>query len=198
MIFNFRFAQFGFQFILALFLVFIQGSLSHADDEIKFESFDIPTAFFISKSNDSNRVDYGLRLNKDCHPKDPSEPVFYYWREFEPPPPVRTHEVNWMDKIGYGISDQKTLRVTNDGAEISMVLKQVDKPIKIKVFKNPDAGPKNTAPCSSTVTTAIAGVPDALMQSVFVKVSGPISIDYIDIHGIHPKTHLPIEERIKN
>jgi hypothetical protein len=47
------------------------------------------TLFFISKSDDENRVDYGMRLDSKCAPYG-DESVFPYWREFEPLPPVRT------------------------------------------------------------------------------------------------------------
>jgi hypothetical protein len=54
-----------------------------------FDANDIETLFFIAKSDDRNRVDYGMRLDKHCAPVGEA-PVFPYWREFEPPPPVRT------------------------------------------------------------------------------------------------------------
>ena len=69
--------------------------------EITFGSHDIQTAFFISKSDDKNRVDYAMRLDKNCAPYG-EEAVFAYWREFEGAPPVRTKEFSFIDKVPYG------------------------------------------------------------------------------------------------
>jgi hypothetical protein len=59
---------------------------------VRFGANDLPTLFFIAKSDDRNRVDYGMRLDSRCAPYG-DEPVFPYWREFEPPPPVRTRSM---------------------------------------------------------------------------------------------------------
>lgn len=43
--------------------------------ELRFGANDLQTLFFISKSDDRNRVDYGMRLDSRCAPYG-EEPVF--------------------------------------------------------------------------------------------------------------------------
>ena len=88
--------------------------------EPKFGRNDLETLFFVSKSDDHNRVDYGMRLDDHCAPVG-DEPVFPYWREFEPPPPVRTKPMGAFSKMGYGISTQRVLRRTETGDRKSVV-----------------------------------------------------------------------------
>ena len=80
-----------------------------------FGANDLETLFFVAKSDDKNRVDYGMRLDKHCAPVG-DEPVFPYWREFEPPPPVRTKPMSGFSKMGYGISTQKVLKRSAAGS----------------------------------------------------------------------------------
>src|SRR5215510_9294156 len=93
-------------------------------NEPRFGANDLETLFFISKSDDKNRVDYGMRLDSRCAPSG-EEPVFPYWREFEPPPPVRTKPMSAFSKMGYGISTQRVVRRTAAGGETTIKLKQV-------------------------------------------------------------------------
>src|SRR5450432_4841953 len=75
-------------------------------DAMQFGAHDIETVFFISKSDDRNRVDYGIRLNDHCAPVN-DEAVFPYWREFENSPPVRTHSLGIFEYVPYGFSEQR-------------------------------------------------------------------------------------------
>ena len=148
------------------------------------------TLFFISKSNDRNRVDYGMRLDTRCAPYG-EEPVFPYWREFEPPPPVRTKPMGVFSKIGYGISTQRVLRRSAAGGEIAIRLKQVDRVIFITTSRGANGR------CTALVRTKIASVEYAELVSIFVKLSGPLSVSYIDVKGKDLATTKPIEERLK-
>ena len=90
----------GFLLVLAAGSV-LPGSASAGDTD--FGPNDLQTVFYISKSDDKNRVDYGMRLDSHCAPFG-QDPVFPYWREFEPPPPVRTKPMGAFSKLGYGVS----------------------------------------------------------------------------------------------
>jgi hypothetical protein len=159
-----------------------------AAGEVPFGPHDIPTTFFISKSDDHNRVDYGMRLDAGCAPVN-DDAVFGYWREFEKPP-VRTHGFSLIDHVPYGIAEQRTLRRTPTGAEYLLRLKQLARPIVITTTREADGR------CSSVARTAINGA-DALLQSVFVKLAGFASVEYIDVLGKHPTTGAPVTERVK-
>lgn len=162
-----------------------------AATEPKFGPNDLQTLFFIAKSDDHNRVDYGMRLDAACRPVG-SEPVFPYWREFEPPPPVRTKPMSSFSKIGYGIATQKLLETTATGAESAIVLRKVARAIYITTSKGTDGH------CKSLVRTNVAGVKYAELTSIFVKLSGPLSVDYVDIRGKDLATGKDVTERLRN
>jgi hypothetical protein len=173
--------------LVALLLTASASALAH---EPSFGENDLETLFFISKSDDRNRVDYGMRLDSRCSPIG-KEPVFPYWREFEPPPPVRTKPMGAFSKLGYGISKQEVLRRNETGAEHAIQLRQVDRVIYITTTRGADGR------CSALVRTKIGGVDYAALRSIFVKLSGPLSVSYIDIKGKDLKTGQPIEERLR-
>jgi len=155
--------------------------------------FDIPTVFYISKSDDHNRVDYGIHLDAQCVPiKD--DAVFQYWREFEKAPPVRVHALGVLDYIAYGISEQRTLRKTASGAVHFMRLRQFPKtPIEILTTRNAEGR------CSSQARTSINGKESEL---TFVHVNlgkGFLvpSVEFIDVFGKDLQTGQNVSERIR-
>jgi Domain of unknown function (DUF4833) len=158
--------------------------------EPAFGANDIQTTFFIAKSDDRNRVDYGMRLDTKCTPYG-EEPVFPYWREFEPPAPVRTKPMSAFSKLGYGISTQKVLKRSGVGGEHAIKLKQVDRFVYITTSRGADGR------CSALVRTKIAGVDYAELTSIFVKLSGPLSVAYVDLKGKDPATGRKLEERLR-
>jgi hypothetical protein len=175
---------------LALGLVLAVGGASPTvlASDPSFGPHDVETLFFIAKSDDRNRVDYGMRLDADCSPVG-QDAVFPYWREFEHSPPVRTKPMGSFSKIGYGISSQRTLRVTKTGSEHAIRLRQVDQPVFITTTKGADGH------CSALVRTKIADVEYAELRSIYVKLSSPLSVAYIDIRGQNLATRQPVEER---
>ncbi len=150
---------------------------------------DVPTAFFISKSDDHNRVDYWLRLDGNCQPVN-DEAVTPYWREFEKAPPVVTHSINFLDRMAYGISAQRIASRSATGADYALRLKAVGRPIGITTHR--DASGK----CVAVARTTIAGVTAELL-SIYVKLASPVSVEYIDIKGRDFRTGKPIVERMK-
>jgi hypothetical protein len=170
-------------------LAFTASPSSAQAGDPRFGANDVETLFFIGKSDGSNRVDYGMRLNTHCAPFG-QEPVFPYWREFEPPP-VRTKPMGAFSKLGYGISIQKVLKRTDVGGEHAIMLRQVDRAIYITTSRGPNGR------CAALVRTKIAGVEYAELTSIFVKLSGPLSVSYIDIKGKDLATGHLIEERLR-
>ena len=135
---------------------------------------DVQTAFFISKSDDRNRVDYWMRLDGNCQPTN-DEAVTPYWREFEKAPPVVTHSLGLFANTAYGIAAQRVASRSPNGADYALRLKAVGRPIGI---------------------TTISGVTAELL-SIYVKLSGPLSVEYIDIKGRDFRNGKPIVERMK-
>jgi Domain of unknown function (DUF4833) len=172
-------------------LVLTMSPSSAQAHEPSFGANDLETLFFISKSDDHNRVDYGMRLDGRCVPIG-KDPVFPYWREFEPPPPVRTKPMGAFSKLGYGISKQEVLRRSDAGAEHAIQLRQVDRVIYITTTRGANGR------CAALVRTRIGTVEYAELRSIFVKLSGPLSVSYIDIKGKDLKTGQPLEERLRH
>jgi len=110
--------------ILPLFFVVTAFAGDARADAIQFGSHDVETVFFISKSDDRNRVDYGIHLNDHCAPTG-DDAVFPYWREFENSPPVRTHSLNVFEYVPYGFSEQRLVHRTLTGGDQLVRLKQL-------------------------------------------------------------------------
>ena len=159
-------------------------------DKPAFGPNDVPTVFFIDKSDDHNRVDYGLRLDAACQPagKDALVP---YWREFERSPPVRVHPLGWFEHVAYGIADQRLVRRGPAGAEYQARLKRLGRTLVIVTRREADGR------CSAVAHALVAGVPGAVLDSAFVKLRRPMSVDYVEIHGRNPATGARLEERVR-
>jgi hypothetical protein len=162
-------------------------------EEPTFQRFDIPTVFYISKSDDHNRVDYGIRLDENCAPRG-GDPVFPYWREFEKAPPVRIHTLGAFEYIGYGISEQRTIRRTPEGSEHFIRLRQFPKtPIDIWTHRGADGR------CASQARAVINGKPCEL-DYVWVKLDkGGLfpSVAFVDVHGRDLETGQEVVERVR-
>jgi hypothetical protein len=154
-----------------------------------FGPYDVPTVFFIAKSNDKNRVDYGIRLDAACAPVN-DDAIIPYWREFEKAPPVRTHPLSLIDHIPYGVAEQRVIARSATSADYSVKLKQLSRPIVITTRKEADGK------CSATARTTINGA-TALFLSVYAKLASLVSVDYIDVFGKNPDTGAAVTERIK-
>lgn len=169
----------------------LPGSASAGDTD--FGSNDLPTTFYISKSDDKNRVDYGIRLDGRCAPiKD--EAVWPYWRVFENAPPIRMQSLSTFDFIPYGISEQRSIRKTLNGGVHLMKLRQFDK-TQIAIVTKKEADGK----CSSQVRAIINGKESELTY-IYVKLArGGLtpSVDYVDVHGKDLDTGAEITERKK-
>jgi hypothetical protein len=159
----------------------------HADG-LSFGPFDIPTLFFIDKSDDRNRVDYGIRLDEQCVPKE--DAIFAYWREFEHAPPVRTHSLNLIEPLAYGISEQHAIRRTPASTEYVLILKRFRRPIFVSLTKEADGH------CAALPRTTVAGVEGVQLLSVYVKLGGVLSVDYVVVRGRDLKTGQLVEERL--
>jgi hypothetical protein len=174
--------------LLVLLAVLTQSSDAHAG-AVSFGANDVQTVFFISKSDDRNRVDYGIHLNDHCAPTG-DDAMFPYWREFEPPPPVRTHTLGIFEYVPYGFSEQRLVHRSQTGGDQLVRLKQLDRPIAVRARKDGDH-------CVAIAYARVAGVEGAQLVSVFAKLSGATSVDYVDIHGKNTATGADLVERVR-
>jgi len=148
---------------------------------------DVATVFFISKSDDRNRVDYGMRLDSHCVPL--AGAVFPYWHEFEPD--EHTHALGAFEDRAYGIAEQRLLARRSDGAEYFVKLKQLDRPITITTSKASDGR------CTAVAHTKIDNVGAAEFSDAFAQLGGFLSVDYVEVHGRDARTGTRLAERIK-
>ncbi|HEY3255086.1 MAG TPA: DUF4833 domain-containing protein, partial [Polyangiaceae bacterium] len=132
-------------------------------------------------------VDYGIRLDASCSAAS-DEAVVPYWREFEPPP-VHTKELGMFARMGYGIAAQRAVKRGPTGGDYALRLKQVGRPIGIATRRG-DGGR-----CIATARTTIAGI-NAELSSIYVKLRGPLSVEYIEIKGRDFTTGKALIERI--
>jgi hypothetical protein len=117
--------------------------------EPPFGRFDVQTVFFISKSDDHNRVDYGIHLDEHCV-STRNDAVYLYWREFERAPPVVVHTPGLLDFVGYGISEQRVLfRAPNVGVHF-VTLRQLPT-MPVQIITTQGAGGRCTAQARSTI-----------------------------------------------
>lgn len=176
--------------LLLLALLWLLPSRFAAAGEVTFGPFDIQTVFFIDKSDDHNRVEYGLRLDASCVPVGKT-PVFLYWREFEPPPPVRVKKSGMLDQVGYGIAEQRLIKQSAEGTVLYMELKQVRRPILVTIQK--DANGR----CTALPRMTIAGVPDVEFLSAHITLAGFLRVAHIDLLGRDSATAAAITERLR-
>jgi hypothetical protein len=170
----------------ALVGVAVLAPVAHAEG--RFGQFDVRTLFAIGKNTDRNEVQYGVRLDKDCVPQG-EEPIYAYWRQYEKGPEV-TEDLNWLDKTGYGIKDQRVEQRSPAGSKVVMRLRATsDRNIGVYVKKEGDK-------CVAEPISYISGT-SARLQKIHVQLSGPISIDWIEIRGLRSDNHQPIVERTK-
>lgn len=164
------------------------AAMSPAHAEGRFGPHDVRTLFGIGKNTDRNEVQYGIRLDKDCVPVG-DEPVYAYWRQYEKGPEV-TADLNWLDRTGYGIKDQRVTARSPAASKVLMRLRATsDRTIAILVRKEGGA-------CAAEPIAFISGTPSRLTH-IHVQLSGPLSIDWIDIVGFRNDNKQPIAERAK-
>jgi hypothetical protein len=154
----------------------------------RFGPNDVRTVFAIGKNTDKNEVQYGIRLDKDCMPVG-DEPVYAYWRQFEQGPEV-LEDLNFLDKQGYGIRSQELRQKTPERSKVLVNLRATSERWIAVVTQRVDAK------CTGYAIATINGSP-ARLDRIFLKVSGPISVEYVELRGTNIKTGEPATERIK-
>lgn len=116
---------------------------------------ELPSVFFISKSENKNQVHYAVALDQNCVPAG-AAPVRPYWRLLEKGAAV-TAPLLARERRAYGIASQKVDRRWKWGGRISLVLQALpERPLSIVTGK--DA----TGACAASVYTVIENQPAQL------------------------------------
>jgi hypothetical protein len=148
---------------------------------------DLPSVFFVAKSENKNQVHYGIHLDEACAPVGRA-PVFAYWRMLEHGPfatePLLAHEVP-----AYGLGDQRVLARGATGGQVAVTLHALSaRTIVIATRPEGDA-------CRAEATTTIGGGPAAL-TSVFAQLAWPFGVSYLVIFGRGIADGREVRERV--
>jgi hypothetical protein len=143
---------------------------------------DVPSAFFISKTENKNQVHFSVHMDDACNP-DGVAPVRAYWRMLEKGPQV-TESLLPREERAYGIARQ-----TNEGGSIRVVLRAIPaRPITIHTWRAADGT------CASSSSTMISGFAGRL-YNIHVVLSW-YGVDYLLLTGWRDDGAV-IRERVK-
>ncbi len=159
-----------------------------ASAQVSFGPNDVRTVFFIAKSQNRNRVDYGLSLDEQCHPRG-SSPVRPYWRLFEEG--GRLENLERHEHRAYGIAHQH-VRETDQGHVIDLQLKALpERPIEIWVVRD------SSGHCRAGAVTRIRGK-RAELHSIFVQLDSGLlpRVESILVEGRALESHRYVRERL--
>ena len=153
---------------------------------VTFGDHDVRTIFYISKSDDRNRVDYGIRLTEQCLP-DGDEPVYAYWHRFEPRQ-ARFGALRGLDRRAYGIRTQSVSSQASNGSWIEMRIRGFSRErILILVQRGSDGT------CHARAQVQI-DARDAFLDHIFIQLAGPMRIEHVVLEGRDVQTGSPLRE----
>lgn len=163
---------------LAAFALALASFASAALADVAFGPHDVPTIFFISKSDDRNRVDYGIRLNASCLPAS-SSPMVVYWREFEDGRDGRvTHGLNLFEGPVYGVGTQRVVETREGGVTMQIDIRALSsRRLEIRT------GPEGELGCRAEAILPIGGVRAVLEHVHLTLGDSPGSLRSADIVG---------------
>ena len=161
---------------------------STASATVTFGPSDVRTVFHIAKSDDHNRVDYGVRLDARCQPVGRS-PVYAYWHRFEPGEPV-IGELNALDRQVYGITRQTVRSRADNGSWIDVRIAALPS-LRILILSQRHAGR-----CVARARIPVNDRP-AFVDRVFVQLGGGIlsSVESVTFSGVDAETSERVSER---
>jgi len=169
--------------VLATVLAFF---VAPALARVTFGANDVQTIFFISKSDDRNRVDYGVRLDDACLPVG-ARPVFAYWRRFEPRQ-ARLGELNPMDRRAYGIQSQSVRSRADNGSWIEMRLRGFPRERFLVLVQR-----GTESACHARAQVRI-DQHDAFLHHIHIELEGPMRIDRVVLEGRDVQTGAALRE----
>lgn len=150
----------------ALVALRILGSLSVA---VPATARELPSAFFVAKSDNRNQVHYAVRVNDACEPAGPA-PVSPYWRMLERGP-VATESLNAREEAVLGVDRQEV-----EGPTVRLTLRGLrSRPLVVHTWREADGA------CGVATTMTIGGAA-ARLVSVFVALR-LFGVDHLQLSG---------------
>ncbi len=157
-----------------------------AIEPLRFGPYDVARLFSISKSENSNEVVYGVRLDDSCTPRGES-PVFAYWEMLERGPGV-TEPLLDRELRAYGIASQRVLVRGPAGGSVDLVLRAMPtRHILVRTDRVERA-------CRALPSLSVGGT-DAYLYDIYVKLR-PLGIGALLLSGRTTDGTRVVHERI--
>jgi hypothetical protein len=154
--------------------------------EPSFGAHDVRTVFHVAKSDDRNRVDYGIHLDGECQPIG-SEPMYVYWHRFEPGQALYG-DLNALDRRAYGIASQSVRTRSPAGTWTELRINALPD-LRILVLTQ-----RTAQGCIGRARVLVNSRP-AYVDRVFVQLAGPLSVEFITLSGVDAVSSAPVAER---
>lgn len=149
---------------------------------------EIPTAFFISKSENKNQVHYAVKVDDACVPVG-NEPVRPYWRMLEVSP-IATEPMLGREMPAYGLASQRVVQRTEAGGTLQVTLRAYpSRVLTIVLAKAPNGQ------CTAATNTTIGGF-HAQLQSIHLMLRF-LGVDSVILQGTARGTGQPVREVVK-
>jgi hypothetical protein len=146
-------------------------------------SHDVTPLFLVSKSENKNRVAYGIHLDGQCLPRGPA-PVFAYWQMLELGPgrvePLLPREVPYYGVRGEQVVGERTLEV-----RLAAI------PSRPLVVRTAVEGGR----CRATATLPIAGTP-ARLWNVHAILAWPFGVKALLLTGLRETDGAVVRETL--
>ena len=159
-------------------------------DGPRFGRDDVATVFYISKSENRNRVDFGMKLDSNCQPRG-SEPVFPYWRMLANSP-VSLEGLSTGEPRAYGIGGQRVHDRSRDGTWVHVELRALSsRAVEVLTLRN------SSGRCAAGARIRINGQQSHL-HHVYVQLSRGFipRPQWVQLHGRTIADERPARERI--
>jgi len=137
-------------------------------------SSELPSAFFISKSQNRNQVHYAVAIDANCAPAG-NTPVRAYWRLLEQGPGLTAPLLEREQEV-YGIASQSVTQRSTSGGSIALTLRPLPKRLLTLA-----TGKDSSGDCLASVYTVIQGEP-AQLHSIHVVLTW-LGVDSLIIKG---------------
>lgn len=155
-------------------------------DEVSFGEHDVRSVFFVSKTSNSNRVHFTLRLDADCHPRGET-PVEPHWQVPQEGGEV-LEQLSAFDLLGYGTTEQD-VRVSPSGGAVRAVFRALSARPVVFVARRTPTG------CEARALMEIGGA-RAYLQQVHVQMSAPLTIEHAELRARRLSDDADVTERI--
>jgi len=165
----------------------IAGAPPDAEADIPiFRPHDVPSLFFIAKSENKNQVHYAIHLDAACAPVG-TTPAFAYWR-MRARGPNEIERLTSFEEKAYGIASQQ-VTARGDRSTTRLSLRALSaRPVVVETWREGDK-------CAGTAALAIAQTP-AHLTSVFAQLKWPFGVDYLVLEGSAVRDGSKVVERV--